>query len=681
MKWIWKKRQAMGAKCFAGLMLALLLAGVAIAEEQTPRKLDDVVVTATKTPKKLENVPAVVTVIGPEEIEATPARTVGDLLADLPGVLPSEPQGVGVVTPQKVTMRGNGFAGHTLVLLDGQRINNPSTDYTYVTAIPVRAVERIEVIRGPFSALYGSSASGGIVNIITKDGGNRTHVEPWGRTGDFGRHDYGLDIGTVWGDFSLGLSVDHKNVDNYYLYDDQGLDDSNREYEHNRLHAKLTGTFGENTYLSLSGGTIDAETGFGIGENLDVECYKDFLQHYLNFQITSRLTDKLELKGQADWLTASHEYHGETLVNVVTFPPPPQFNYQSSVNDTDSDRYHVDLTLNWYLSPEHILTLGGEAIRTQMEKSIRNDDTGELLEVQGRSGEENDEEDTLCSVYAQHDWMVFESLELVVGARLDDYESYGNEFSPKGTLRWQYNQGGNLKLSAGKGFRAPNVNQLYTVPWSISPFIVYQGNPDLEAETLWSYEVSLEQYALEKKLFFRLTPYYTDAENFITSVREEDPINPGGQIMYPDNVDEVEIKGVDLEISYKMIPALTLFANYNYNETRDGKADEILDGYPLHTAALGLRGNFPIADAWRLFGSYTARYRGDYDETTWGRTPVTETFGDYWYHTASVGIDWKKIVKLNVDLFNLLNDRTETDFDRHLQERNYSVELSLHYAF
>jgi outer membrane receptor protein involved in Fe transport len=219
------------------------------------------------------------------------------------------------------------------------------------------------------------------------------------------------------------------------------------------------------------------------------------------------------------------------------------------------------------------------------------------------------------------------------------------------------------------------------VPWSISPFIVYQGNPDLEAETLWSYEVSLEQYALEKKLFFRLTPYYTDAENFITSVREEDPINPGGQIMYPDNVDEVEIKGVDLEISYKMIPALTLFANYNYNETRDGKADEILDGYPLHTAALGLRGNFPIADAWRLFGSYTARYRGDYDETTWGGAPVTETFGDYWYHTASVGIDWKKMVKLNVDLFNLLNDRTETDFDRYLQERNYSVELSLHYAF
>jgi outer membrane receptor for ferrienterochelin and colicin len=659
----------------------IYLSGTPVLAEEEVTQLEPVVVTATKTPKKLENVPAVVTVIGQQEIEATPARTVGDLLVDLPGVFPTEPQGVGVVTPQKVTMRGNGFTGHTLVLLDGQRINNPSTDYTYLTTLPVRAVERIEVIRGPFSALYGSSASGGIVNIITKDGGNRTYVEPWGQAGDFGRQAYGLDAGAVWGDFSLGLFADHKNVDNYYLYDDKGLDDTNRDYEHNRLHAKLTGTLGEATHLSLSGGTIQAETGYGIGENLGVDQHQNLEQSYLNFQGTSHLTDKLELKGQADWLQSSHEYHGETLVNVVTFPPPPQFNYQPSLNDTDSDRYRGDLTLNYYLSPEHILTLGGEVVYTRMEKRIRDDDSGELLEVQGRPGEAADEDDTLYSAYAQYDWMILNSLELVIGARFDDYESYGSEVSPKGTLRWQYLNGGNLKLSAGKGFRAPNISQLYSVPWSISPFIVYQGNPDLEAETLWSYEVSLEQYTLEKKLFFRLTPYYTDAENFITSVREDDPLNPGGQIMYPDNVDEVEIKGVDVEISYKVIPALTLFANYNYNETRNDKTDEILDGYPLNTGALGLRGNHPISDDWRLFGSYTARYRGEYEETTWGRIAVTETFGDYWYHTASVGIDWKKMVKLNVDVFNVLNDRTETGFDDYLPERNYLAELSFNYAF
>lgn len=653
-------------------------------KERDVYRMDEVVVTATKTPKKLENVPAVVTVITHENIEATPARTVGDLLADLPGVYPNEPQGAGLVTPQKVAMRGNGFAGHTLILLDGQRMNSPSTDYAYLTTIPVRAVERIEVIRGSFSALYGSSGGGGIINIITKDGGNSSYVQPFGRVGDFGRNDYGLDAGIVWDNLSLGVFYDRKNVDNYYLYDDKGIDDSNRDYTHDRGHAKLAGAVGETTSFSLSGGAMDGNTGFGIGENIGIENNKDFKQSYFNFQLNSRLSDKFELKGQADWLRNEHVYTGETLVNVTypPFGPPiPSFNYSPSENNSESKRYRGDLTLNCYLTSDHIMTVGSEVIYTQYEKSIRHADTGDLLEVQGREGEVTDENDTLYSVYAQYDGIFFDRFELVLGARFDDYESYGSEISPKGTLRWQYYNSGNLKFSAGKGFRAPNLSQLYSVPWSISPFIVYQGNPDLEAETLWTYELSLEQYALNRALFFRVTPYYTDAENFITSVRETDPVNPAGQIMFPKNVDEVEIKGVDLEFSYKVISPLTLFANYNYNETRNSKTDEILDGYPLNSAALGLRGNHPINPDWRLFGSYSARYRGEWDYTSWGRTPVTKTVGGYWWHTASIGMAWKEMITLKIDGFNLYNDRTETGIDDYPSERNFLAELSVKYRF
>ncbi|MCI5118943.1 MAG: acetate--CoA ligase, partial [Candidatus Electrothrix sp. LOE1_4_5] len=143
---------------------------------------------------------------------------------DLPGISAHEPQGVGVVTPQRQTISGNGFPGATLILLDGQKINTPMTDYAYLTTVPIHAVERIEVIRGPFSSLYGSSAGGGIINVITKDGGGKkNYVTPWGQAGSFGRSDYGLDMGLNWERFSLGLFIDHKQVDNYYLYEDQGL--------------------------------------------------------------------------------------------------------------------------------------------------------------------------------------------------------------------------------------------------------------------------------------------------------------------------------------------------------------------------------------------------------------------------------------------------------------------------
>ncbi len=163
------------------MILCLWLgAGMAWAENAVS-ELDPIVVTATKSPKKLENIPAVVTLVTAQEIKTIPARTVGDLLADLPGVYPYEPQGVGVVTPQSFTINGNGFPGSTLILVDGQKINSPYTDYAYLTTVPVRAVDRIEVIRGPFSALYGSSAGGGIINIITKDGGTNPIFPPGAR--------------------------------------------------------------------------------------------------------------------------------------------------------------------------------------------------------------------------------------------------------------------------------------------------------------------------------------------------------------------------------------------------------------------------------------------------------------------------------------------------------------------
>ena len=151
------------------------------------------------------------------------------------------------------------------------------------------------------------------------------------------------------------------------------------------------------------------------------------------------------------------------------------------------------------------------------------------------------------------------------------------------------------------------------------------------------------------------------------------PVNPGGQIMQPNNVDEVEIKGVDVELAYDLLKSVTLFANYNYNETRDGKTDDILDGYPRNSALLGFRTRHRFGEDWRLLGSYAARYRGDHTTTSCGNPPVTETLGDYWYHTARVGLDWNDMLFFNVDLFNIFNERSKTDIDQYLPEFNYFV--------
>jgi len=151
--------------------------------------------------------------------------------------------------------------------------------------------------------------------------------------------------------------------------------------------------------------------------------------------------------------------------------------------------------------------------------------------------------------------------------------------------------------------------------------------------------------------------------------------------MQPENVDEVEIEGVDVELSYEILPDVTLFANYNYNETRDANADEILDGYPRNSGSVGFRGSRRLGEDWRVLGSYAARYRGDYTSSSWGAPPLVETVGDYWFHTASLGLEWRRMFSLKADVFNLFNDRAKTDVDKFLPERNYLIGVSYTYAF
>lgn len=656
--------------------------------DTTPRQavseLDTIVVTATKTSKKLANVPAVVNIIGPDQIKQMPAQTVGDLLADIPGVMAYQPQGVGVVTPQMQRIRGDAFGGHTQLLLDGQPINTPFTDYGYITTIPLRAVERIEVIRGPFSALYGSSATAGIINVITKAGSDRPAVEVFGETGDFNRWNGGGSAQVSGRLFSLGVFYDHMVADNYWLYNDHNVDTRNRDYFHDRFHGKWEGSIGSHTVYSLSGGTLSAETGFGLSPQLDLRKHLDLEQTYLNFHFGSQLLDNLELLGRADWIGARHTYFGETLVNVTYpkyGPPIPNFNYRASKNFTDSQRSRGEITLNYAVAPNHILTMGVQAVYTEAEKSIRDCETEELLQVQGRQGEQLREDSTSESVYLQYDWLLGDRYELLLGGRFDNYDTYGRELTPKATFRWNYRTDGNLKFSVAKGFRAPNLNELYSPPWTMAPFIVYQGNEDLEAETLWSYEVSLEQYALDQRLSFRVTPYYTKGKDFITSVRRPDPMNPKMQIMHPENINEVEIKGVETEMTFTPVEFLTLFANYTYNETLDGETGNILDGYPKHTGALGARGNYSINDNWSLFGYFSDRYYGAYTSSTWGSPPVVETVAKYWWATGALGLSWKNRITLKGQVFNLFNDRSKLEVERYIPERNFLVELSLRATF
>ncbi|MBW2023119.1 MAG: TonB-dependent receptor, partial [Deltaproteobacteria bacterium] len=199
------------------LLMGLLPCQAEEADEGAHEKvipLEKIVVTATKTEKTLEDVPGSVTVIDKEEMKKKNIETVDDVLNSLSGLFVKRSKRL---MDSTTSVRMRGFAGdeYTLVLIDGQPLNDAYTGGVEWGALPVENIERIEVIRGPASALYGGNAMGGVINIITKTP-QKLELEA---SGGYGTHDtyrYRLSAGNRFRDrLSIRLGYEEESTDGY----------------------------------------------------------------------------------------------------------------------------------------------------------------------------------------------------------------------------------------------------------------------------------------------------------------------------------------------------------------------------------------------------------------------------------------------------------------------------------
>jgi len=681
---------------FVLVLLILGLSSKAGAEEPETES-EEIVVTATRRPTRPENAPAVVNVITEEDIKNLPWRNVGDLLKNEVGVITVEPQGMGIVIPQSVNFRGIRSTNKVLILVDGQPWNSGFTDFNYFSQIPVEAIKRIEVVRGPFSSLYGSNAMGGVIHIITKNGmGKKATASASSRFGDFGREEYTATASAYYKLVSGFLSYNTYRTNNYYLNDEHEdiLDTENRDHEHDRFHAHMLITPGADLLIHLSGGGFISATGFGMAENLgfDNECKVE--RYYINLHGSWAPTSRTEIFFGLDYLTDEHIYTGETLTKIefinVGPPPPappvmvPQFNYEPSRNESGFDRTRVLLGMNYDLTERDTLTLGGEYFWVHGFKKIIHRDTGELLDVLNREGEDLDEREENYSLFIQNYWSSPERiLKLVFGARYDYYEGFGKAWSPKGAVIAHYHENGRVKISVGRAFRAPSFSERLSPPWTMAPFLTYIGNPDLEAEKATSYEISFENEFFEKKLKTRITPFLTFAEDFITTVTLQDPFDPSGNsiLKQPDNVEEVEIQGIETEIIIRPFQSLKIFGNHQYSETRDGSTGEILDNHPFHIARFGTVWYNPkVTSFMGLSTSMVGRYVSEQNYTEF-QTGETGKLHEYTVFDGRVAAEfWHRRIGVFIDVYNIFNDPAHmTSATDYVPERNFMAGAQLSY--
>lgn len=544
------------------------------AQHTDPLKLDQVIVSATKTEHTLGDVPVAAEVITREEIEQKQIKTVQEALKYLTGVKVNQTSS-GWGDKGKIQMQGLDER-HTLILLDGQRFLGGHQDAVDIQSIPIEMVERIEIVKGPASALYGSDAMGGVINIITRKA-DKVTFSASASAGSRATHIHDATGGVKAGAFS-GLA-------NYTYRESDGVNRETDRYRENIFQGTLGYDFTPDSKLTVRPFysehkmSYERRTQHRAGVNSVWEWAPDKLS-------------KLNLRGSV--LDYDH--------------------YTSDrVTDYDTGSYEGELNYSRLLFDRHLVTLGYQYTREDI------DDLGKRYEA----------DQNLHSFYLQ-DEMTFQPVVLVLGTRVDDHDRWGTEVNPKASVLYNITKDLKVRGSVGAAFRGPSLVKLYGEGWRMGPYIVH-ANPDLEPEKSIGYQLGIE-YAFLERFLGKLSLFRNDIEDLIDYriVRS----GPPPYHMYWENIDKAVTEGVEVSLTGRLTKDLTARAGYTFMRTEDKGLDKELTYRPRHKATLELNQRFPgIGLNINVAGEYVGRrYDSAYEKLggyTLCNVAVTQDMGKY----------------------------------------------------
>lgn len=563
--------------------LFLLSAPLAAAAQQpaasdttAPRHLAlrEVVVTATRTAKALTEVPIPVTVVSKEQIKAMGALRLNDVLGEQTGLTIVADHGRGVqlqgLNPE-----------YTLILVDGEPLIGRTAGMLELSRLAVGNIERVEVVKGPASALWGSEALAGVVNIITQKPQPGTRGDVRLRYGSNRTADLGGTFNTKGKRLGLTVFGNRYSSSGYTLRPESGTA-TVPPFANYTGQTRLTYTLGEHTNLSLAG--------------------RHFQEHQRStLPVTSKdgLTADVQLRGrQLDYSlnpvlthTFSRKLFGTARFYYAGYRTKEDYTYTTTGAPYDATYFNQTFTrpevqLDWQLHPQHTLTAGGGYL-TETVAATRYDQRQRM-----RSG----------YAFLQDDWTPLPRLNVVAGARFDGHSQYNGQLSPKISGRYQALSWLAVRGSAGRGFRAPDFRQLYlnfsnpSVGYNVfgthqvrekvaqlaeqgqlardlatGELLINQPLLDqassLTAESSLAYNAGV-QLTPGQKLNLSLNFFHNDLRDLIETAAVAQKTN--GQAVYSyRNVSQAYTQGVEAEASYPLLPGLTLSGGYQYLLAKD----------------------------------------------------------------------------------------------------------------
>lgn len=524
---------------------------------------------ASRFPQKITEAPASVTIITAMDIKTYGYRTLADILQSVRGLFVTNDRNYQYVGVRGFNRPGD-YNSRILLLVDGNRLNDAIWDTASIGQeffLDVDLIDRVEVVRGPGSSVYGSNAFFGVVNVITRGAGEVGGLEVSGEAASFGtgkgRLTYGHQTASCGALLLSATYLESQGQDHYFAEFDSAATNNgvaqDADYERaKRLFGKLalggvtfTGAYSERI-KGVPTASYDAVFNDSSTQTSDS-------QTALDLGYSRELAENLDLSG--------HLYYGD-YTYVADFPydqPPVIVNKEI----TSAEWWGAEVKLVAQ-GERHKLVTGLE-FQDNFRQDMENYDLGsESVYLDSRNSSER------RGLYVQDEMTIMAGLLLNAGLRYDHYSTVGDALNPRLALIYNPREATTLKVMYGTAFRAPNVYELYyNIPSQGS-----KPSENLKPEEITTYEFVVE-HQLRPRLRLTASVYKNEISNLINQVTDL-----ADDLDVFRNIDQVEAKGVELEAEQVWAGGARLRASYAWQTSRDEDSGEELTNSPRHLAKL-----------------------------------------------------------------------------------------------
>lgn len=581
-----------------------------IEEEMRWLQAETYVITASRVLESIKKSAASITVITARQIRRMGARHLMDVLRTVPGMS----YRYGSDGQYKIDARGvlKSSGQDVLIMMNSHPLNSNFTGgatWTYDTVI-LENVKRIEVIRGPGSALYGANAFSGVINIITKGPENIEGFQIKASGGSYDTQQYNILFGKTWNDIGIAFNFNYLNTDGFDPYIEQDSQTYSDQYFASVIpgyaNASLAPGYGKNDNekydvsltlqykaLKFDGRYVDRkrEPPLSVMDSLNDESIDKSGDYYLNLSYEGSVGEKLDILGKVYRNHNSYDsyYQGypdgtaAVTSDGIAIMPDGLIAAPSNKND----RTGIEIQTTYKASDSNTLVAGmtyekmkqydvrysaNYIYDLELSKLLQTTVIDPLDSVQDLTEKQNyirAASREFKAFFIQDIWDIRDNLRLTVGARYDDYSDFGDSFNPRAGLTWEFVKGFDLKLLYGRAFRAPSFYELYM---QNNPSVI--GNPNLKPEEVDTYEVSFGA-EFNKSLSCRITGFRNTIKDNIDLISELE-----GEVFR--NKEKLRSQGAEAEMKYDFGRGTYLAMNYTWQDAKNLDTKDRFYDIPKH---------------------------------------------------------------------------------------------------